>query len=79
MSYPAYSKEPYPNYPSYPQEQYSGGKYYVDYDDRPRKRHSNWLTVLLALCCGCCIGQACDDCGGNDCFCCCLPIPMCRF
>ncbi|KIH43121.1 hypothetical protein ANCDUO_26880 [Ancylostoma duodenale] len=39
----------------------------------PPQRDDWWLTSLLALCCGCLIGEACCD---SPCLCCVLPCPI---
>ncbi|VDM52124.1 unnamed protein product [Angiostrongylus costaricensis] len=39
----------------------------------PPQRDDWWLTSLLALCCGCLIGEACCD---QPCLCCVIPCPI---
>ncbi|CAJ0602313.1 unnamed protein product [Cylicocyclus nassatus] len=62
----------YPQGPGpYPQGQYVPQTVYVQ---QPAPRQDDWwLTSLLALCCGCLIGEACCD---QPCLCCVLPCPI---
>ncbi|CAJ0602314.1 unnamed protein product [Cylicocyclus nassatus] len=63
-----YPQGPYPQGPYPPQ----GDRVYYD-----EVRQDNWwLTSLLALCCGCFLGEACCD---QPCLCCVLPCPTVRF
>ncbi|KHJ76105.1 hypothetical protein OESDEN_24276 [Oesophagostomum dentatum] len=65
--------------PYYPADGYTGGQPYARetvYIEEPAPRNNWWLTSLLALCCGCLVGEACCD---EPCLCCVFPCPTIRF
>uniref|UniRef100_A0A1I7WMC6 CYSTM domain-containing protein n=1 Tax=Heterorhabditis bacteriophora TaxID=37862 RepID=A0A1I7WMC6_HETBA len=65
---------PYPHQNVYPQGQYQPQPQVIYVDRQPPQRDDSWwLTSLLALCCGCLVGEVCCD---SPCLCCVLPCPI---
>ncbi|WKY03974.1 hypothetical protein Q1695_005171 [Nippostrongylus brasiliensis] len=65
-----------PQYGGYPQGGYPQGQQapQVVYVQQPAPQRDDWwLTSLLALCCGCLVGEVCCD---HPCLCCILPCPI---
>ncbi|XGW30414.1 hypothetical protein V3C99_009412 [Haemonchus contortus] len=65
------NQNPFPHQNVYPEGQYAPQVVYVQ--QPPPQRDDWWLTSLLALCCGCLIGEACCD---QPCLCCVFPCPI---
>ncbi|CAI4232028.1 unnamed protein product [Auanema sp. JU1783] len=70
--------QPGTNYPQAPNGAYNPyqPQPQIIYVERPQQRDSSndwWLTSLLALCCGCCLGEMLCD---SPCLCCVLPCPI---
>nr|CDJ83017.1 Hypothetical protein CBG08309 [Haemonchus contortus] len=65
------NQNPHPHQNVYPEGQYAPQVVYVQ--QPPPQRDDWWLTSLLALCCGCLIGEACCD---QPCLCCVFPCPI---
>ncbi|EGT33936.1 hypothetical protein CAEBREN_05106 [Caenorhabditis brenneri] len=72
-------QNPYPPQGPYPQGYYNPNQPQVIYVQQPapqpqRQSDDNcWLTSILALCCGCLIGEVCCD---SPMLCCVIPCPI---
>ncbi|CAB3409273.1 unnamed protein product [Caenorhabditis bovis] len=71
------NQNPYTPHAAYPHGYYNPNQPQVVYVQQPAPQrqddHNCWLTSLLALCCGCLVGEVCCD---SPMLCCVLPCPI---